>query len=91
MDKLQHDVDLFTSGEGSAVERGLFAILHPHSEWNLTLVMEEPQIDTLLPPAPTAALNPANSANSVTSIPGDVVVFSICTCNTKYVQNMFFS
>lgn len=73
-DKLQLDLDHFASSAGSAVERGLFAMLHPHSEWTLTLVMEEPQIDALLPPAPTAALalNPSESSKLVASIPGEL-------------------
>lgn len=71
VDKIQHDVDFFASSEGSAVERGLFAILHPHSEWTLTLVMEEPQIDNLLPPAPISFLNSTKPAKPVTSIPGE--------------------
>ena len=72
-DKLQLDLDHFASSAGSAVERGLFAMLHPHSEWTLTLVMEEPQIDALLPPAPTAALalNPSESSKLVAIIPGE--------------------
>ena len=51
-------------GSGSALERGLFSLLSPHSDWTVWLVMEEPPIDSLLPPPAPSSTVPQDERNA---------------------------
>lgn len=51
-------------GSGSVLERGLFSLLSPHSDWTVWLVMEEPPIDSLLPPPAPSSTVPQDGRNA---------------------------